>query len=83
MTQTPVAESTLAAQPVDSAVPPSVEAVAISAPKTSGFASLFSVAKALSGKQDDQPWHQKGNKSAHEKKIGPAPNGTRRSMGKR
>jgi hypothetical protein len=53
------------------------------APKTKGFASLFSAAKTASGKQDDQPWHQKGNKSAHEKKIGPAPSGTRRSMGKR
>ncbi len=48
-----------------------------------GFASLFSAAAAATGKNDDQPWHQKGNKSAHEKKIGPAPNGTRRSMGKR
>lgn len=49
----------------------------------SGFASLFSAAALAAGKNDDQPWHQKGNKSAHEKKIGPAPNGTRRSMGKR
>jgi hypothetical protein len=53
------------------------------AAKKAGFSSLFSAAKAASGKQDDQPWHQKGNKSAHEKKIGPAPSGTRRSMGKR
>jgi hypothetical protein len=51
--------------------------------KKAGFASLFSAAKAASSKQDDQPWHQKGNKSAHEKKIGPAPSGTRRAMGKR
>ncbi|HZX51583.1 hypothetical protein [Pseudomonas sp. XK-1] len=51
--------------------------------KKAGFASLFGAAKAASAKQDDQPWHQKGNKSAHEKKIGPAPSGTRRSMGKR
>ncbi|MHA6494678.1 hypothetical protein ACX0MV_15735 [Pseudomonas borbori] len=48
-----------------------------------GFVSLFSAAAAAAGKHDDQPWHQKRNKSAHEKKIGPAPNGTRRSMGKR
>ncbi|WP_413243484.1 hypothetical protein [Pseudomonas sp.] len=48
-----------------------------------GFASLFSAAAVASGKNDGQAWHLKGNKSAHEKKIGPAPNGTRRSMGKR
>jgi hypothetical protein len=50
---------------------------------TTGFAALFSAAAVAAGKNDGQPWHQKGNKSAHEKKIGPAPNGTRRSMGKR
>ncbi|WP_339079732.1 hypothetical protein [Pseudomonas sp. TMP9] len=84
MTHTPVAEPTLAAQPVDSAVPAPDTAAAVSTPtKTSGFASLFGAAKALSGQQDDQPWHQKGNKSVHEKKIGPAPSGTRRAMGKR
>jgi hypothetical protein len=81
MPQTPTAEPTPAVQPADSAVPSSE--LTVTAPKASGFASLFGAAKALSGKQDDQPWHQKGNKSAHEKKIGPAPNGTRRSMGKR
>lgn len=81
MTQTPAAEPTLAAQPADSAVPSGDEAAP--APKATGFASLFGAAKAAAGKQDGQQWHQKGNKSAHEKKIGPAPNGTRRSMGKR
>jgi hypothetical protein len=80
MTHTPAAEPTLAVQSADSAAPSDIAATA---PKAGGFASLFSAAKVLSGKQDDQPWHQKGNKSAHEKKIGPAPNGTRRSMGKR
>ncbi|GGC88913.1 hypothetical protein [Halopseudomonas salina] len=30
-----------------------------------------------------QPWHQKGSNARHEKKIGMAPKGTRRSMGKR
>lgn len=83
MTQTPAAEPTPAVQPADSAVPSASEIAATSAAKTSGFASLFGAAKALSGKQDDQPWHQKGNKSTHEKKIGPAPSGTRRAMGKR
>jgi hypothetical protein len=81
MTQTPAAEPTPAVQPADSAAPPSE--LTVTPPKASGFASLFGAAKALSGKQDDQPWHQKGNKSSHEKKIGPAPSGTRRAMGKR
>jgi hypothetical protein len=81
MTLTPAAEPILAAQTADSAVPSNDAAVTPA--KARGFASLFSAAKAASGKQDDQPWHQKGNKSAHEKKIGAAPNGTRRSMGKR
>ncbi|NMY51875.1 hypothetical protein [Pseudomonas sp. WS 5011] len=77
MTNTPAAEPTLAVQSADS------ESNATNAVKASGFASLFGAAKAASGKQDDQPWHQKGNKSSHEKKIGPAPSGTRRAMGKR
>jgi len=83
MTHTPAAEPTSTVQPVASPAPSSEQAAPASANKISGFSSLFSAAKSLSGKQDDQPWHQKGNKSAHEKKIGPAPNGTRRSMGKR
>ncbi|UVE19832.1 hypothetical protein NVV93_06090 [Pseudomonas sp. LS44] len=55
------------------------------APKTAipAFTFPFSPATFAPGKNDNQPWHQKGNKSGHEKKIGPAPNGTRRSMGKR
>lgn len=81
MTHTPATEPTLAVQAADSDVLPAEAAT--STPPARGFSSLFSAAKAASGKQDDQPWHQKGNKSAHEKKIGPAPNGTRRSMGKR
>jgi hypothetical protein len=82
MTSTPAAEPTLSVQATDSAVSPSAE-TAPASQKTAGFASLFSAAKVASGKQDDQPWHQKGNKSSHEKKIGPAPSGTRRAMGKR
>ena len=34
-------------------------------------------------KNDDQPWHQRNNKSNHDKRPGMAPRGTRRSMGKR
>ena len=51
-------------------------------PTTTGFAALFGAA-ARAAKRSDQPFHTKGLKSGHEKKIGPAPSGTRRSMGKR
>lgn len=47
------------------------------------FRFPFSPATFAPGKSDSQPWHRKGSTSGHEKKIGPAPNGTRRSMGKR
>ncbi|HBX56127.1 hypothetical protein [Pseudomonas sp. UBA2684] len=62
---------------------PAAEPAPAKKPAAAGFASLFSAAAATSAKNDGQHWNQKGNKSAHEKKIGPAPNGTRRSMGKR
>ncbi|WP_339510470.1 hypothetical protein [Pseudomonas sp. RL_15y_Pfl2_60] len=52
-------------------------------PAIPAFKFPFSPASYAPGKSDGQAWHAKGNKSAHEKKIGPAPNGTRRSMGKR
>ncbi len=52
-------------------------------PAIPAFKFPFSPASYAPGKNDGQAWHAKGNKSAHEKKIGPAPNGTRRSMGKR
>lgn len=32
---------------------------------------------------DDQPWHQRNNKSNHDKRPHAPPRGTRRSMGKR
>lgn len=47
------------------------------------FAFPFSPGAFAPGKKDDQPWHQKGNASSHNKKIGQTPSGTRRSMGKR
>lgn len=75
-------DPTLAAQAGDVAANPAAPAPAKQT-GTRGFASLFSAAALAAGRNDGQPWHQKGNKSAHEKKIGPAPNGTRRSMGKR
>lgn len=47
------------------------------------FTFPFSPAAFAPSKSDDQPWHQKDNKSGHHKTPGRAPNGTRRSMGKR
>lgn len=82
MTSTQSPDTSLATQAAD-VDPENAASNEPVAAKKAGFASLFSAAKAASGKPDDQPWHQKGNKSAHEKKIGPAPSGTRRSMGKR
>lgn len=52
-------------------------------PAIKPFAFPFSPQSYAPAKGDAQPWHQKGNKSAHEKRIGHAPPGTRRSMGKR
>ena len=85
MTSTHSPDPALAAQATD--VAPCLAATSEPAPAKKaalpGFASLFSAAAVASAKNDGQAWHLKGNKSAHEKKIGPAPNGTRRSMGKR
>jgi hypothetical protein len=87
MTSTHSPDPTLAAQATD--VAPGQAATSEPAPAPAkqaalpGFASLISAAAVASGKNNGQAWHLKGNKSAHEKKIGPAPNGTRRSMGKR
>lgn len=47
------------------------------------FTFPFSPAAFAPTKSEDEPWHQKGNKSSHHKTPGRAPNGTRRSMGKR
>lgn len=47
------------------------------------FTFPFSPAAFAPSKSDGEPWHQKGNKSSHHKTPGRAPNGTRRSMGKR
>lgn len=82
MTQTPAPDHEPAVQAADASAQPSSVDIA-SKPAVTGFASLFGAAKAAAGKHDGQPWHQKGNKSTHEKKIGPAPSGTRRAMGKR
>ena len=47
------------------------------------FRFPFSPATYAPNKNAGQAWHQQGSTAGHEKKIGPAPNGTRRSMGKR
>lgn len=47
------------------------------------FKLPFSTAEALAAKNAKQPWHLKGINPRHEKRIGMAPKGTRRSMGKR
>ncbi|HWR81201.1 MAG TPA: hypothetical protein VN303_13500 [Pseudomonas sp.] len=47
------------------------------------FAFPFSPEVFAPGKSNDQPWHQKGNKSNHDQRPGAAPKGSRRSMGKR
>lgn len=47
------------------------------------FKLPFSTAEALAAKNAKQPWHLKGVNPRHEKRIGMAPKGTRRSMGKR
>jgi hypothetical protein len=53
------------------------------ASKIPAFRFPFSPATFAPNKSDDQPWHQLSNKSSHDKTPGRAPNGTRRSMGKR
>ncbi|HYQ37840.1 MAG TPA: hypothetical protein VER09_02750 [Pseudomonas sp.] len=50
---------------------------------TPAFRFPFSPATYAPKQSDDQPWHQRNNKSNHDKRPGMAPRGTRRSMGKR
>jgi hypothetical protein len=52
-------------------------------PSIPAFRFPFSPATFAPNKNSEQPWHQQGNKSKHDKTPGRAPNGTRRSMGKR
>jgi hypothetical protein len=84
MTHTPDVETDPATHAADCATAThAAEAAPAPARKNTGFASLISAAKAAAAKQGDQPRQSKLNLSAHSKKIGPAPNGSRRSMGKR
>ncbi|MFT5781836.1 MAG: hypothetical protein ACI9EB_001206 [Pseudomonas sp.] len=61
------------------------ETAAAAAPAASipAFRFPFSPATFAPNKSDDQPWHQQSNKSKHDKTPSSAPNGSRRSMGKR
>lgn len=52
-------------------------------PGVAAFKFPFAPANFAPKQAPTQPWHQKGSNARHEKKIGMAPNGTRRSMGKR
>jgi hypothetical protein len=49
---------------------------------TPSLTDLFSRSGSAAG-QAATPWHLKGARPSHEKRIGMSPNGTRRSMGKR
>ena len=51
--------------------------------KVPAFSFPFSPAAFAPNKNAGQPHHPKGHKSNHDKTPGRAPNGTRRSMGKR
>ncbi|MBX9753419.1 MAG: hypothetical protein K2X80_01600 [Pseudomonadaceae bacterium] len=64
----------VATQPSDATAP---------AAKIPAFRFPFSPATFAPNKDAEQPWHQQGNKSSHDKTPSRAPNGTRRSMGKR
>lgn len=66
----------------DSAVSDTV-AAAPEKPAIPAFRFPFSPATYAPNKSAGQSWQPKGSTSGHEKKIGPAPSGTRRSMGKR
>jgi hypothetical protein len=78
MTSKPIApEADCAAQPQQG------EANEASQSAAPAFRFPFSPDTYAPKKSDDQPWHQRDNKSNHDKRPGMAPRGTRRSMGKR
>lgn len=54
-----------------------------SKPAVPAFKFPFRPGDLAPQKNTGQPWLSKGSNSRHEKKIGMAPKGTRRSMGKR
>ncbi len=52
-------------------------------PGIDAFRFPFAPSAYAASKKDDQPWHQKGNKSNHDQRPGLAPKGSSKSMGKR
>ena len=77
-TQRPVTPS-----PTDAPEPVEATSTAEQAPAIEPFRFPFAPEVFAPSKANDKPWHQKGNKSNHDQRPGPAPRGTRRSMGKR
>lgn len=69
--------------PSDDASAPADTAGQEHAARVEPFKFPFSPEVFAPAKGNDKPWHQKGNKSNHDQRPGPAPRGTRRSMGKR
>ncbi len=77
MTSTPnTPEDTTSAQ--DAQSPAAAEQSAVPA-----FRFPFSPELYAPKKDDELPWHQRNNKSNHDKRPHAPPRGTRRSMGKR
>ncbi len=70
-------------QPSEVAIAASVPADGVKSEAIPAFSFPFSPAEFANAKNQDQPWYQKSNKSSHHQTPGRAPNGTRRSMGKR
>ncbi|MGP3791960.1 MULTISPECIES: hypothetical protein [unclassified Pseudomonas] len=52
-------------------------------PGIPAFSFPFSPSAYAADKKNDQPWHQKGNKSNHDQRPGLPPKGSSKSMGKR
>ncbi|NWA01342.1 hypothetical protein [Pseudomonas gingeri] len=52
-------------------------------PVIPAFSFPFKPAEFAAAKKTGQAWHQKNGKDGHHERPGRAPNGTRRSMGKR
>ncbi|MGE8496449.1 MAG: hypothetical protein ACN6O6_03000 [Pseudomonas sp.] len=78
MTRTPSPDSPVVTQTAET----TTASEPASKTATPGFAALFGAATAANAKTAGKSWQQNGV-NRHEKKIGPAPNGSRRSMGKR
>ncbi|WP_462383111.1 hypothetical protein [Pseudomonas sp. Marseille-QA0892] len=84
MTLTP--PNTASENATESASEPSTPEPTASGSKSSAVPSFqfpFSPEAYAPANKKEKPWHQRGDTSGHDKRPGPAPRGTRRSMGKR